>query len=205
MRLFWTAWGLAFFVIAAAVATVAWLLSISETWQLVPFFLIRALCIIIGLIAFVGAFRLGLMGTVSLRVLLAQNLAIVITMELDDLRLAMQTRAIALGERPVAPDQALDAKDWQLTELQKYPALLGDRAEVRKLLGKATEHALEQILVSLHQYNDAVRDADLDRLQGAESWRSARLNLWHKIRVVQDNIAEAANTVSPFAGRTQPA
>ncbi len=204
MRLFWIAWSLAVALIVAAVAVVAWLLSFTETWSLLPFVGARALCVFIGLLAFVGAFRLALLGTVALRSLLARNLAIVIAEELDDLRQAMQARAVALAEGPIAVERAADTDLWRLAGAQRYPILLGDRQEIRRLLGKATEHTLEQVLASLRSYNEAVMEADLEGVRGLESRQNARRDLWRKIGVVQDHIVEATRAVSPFCRPNLP-
>lgn len=199
MRLFWIAWCAAVSLIVVAVTVTAWVLSVTESWPLLPFLVARALCVVIGLVAFVGAFRLALLGTVALRHLLAQNLAIVIAMELDDLRQAMQVRAVALADGGAAgAEQMLDTKLWRSAELQRFPKLLGDRDEVRKLLGKATEHTLEQVLISLRAYHDTVVEADLDGVRGADSMERARRDVWRQIAVVQDRIAQAANAVAPF-------
>lgn len=199
MRLFWFAWGAAISLIVVAVAATAWVLSVSESWSLLPFVIARILCVIIGLMAFVGAFRLALLGTVALRHLLARNLAIVIAMELGDLRQAMQMRAVALADGGVvAAEQVLDTKLWRSAEPQRFPTLLGNRDEVRKLLGKATEHTLEQVLISLRAYHDTVLEADLDGVRGPDSRERARRDVWRQIGVVQDRIAQATNAVAPF-------
>jgi hypothetical protein len=187
MRLFWMAWGLAVLLIGAAIGGSAWVLTASAAWPLLPLTVLRLVCAAGIVIAFVGAFRLAILGTVALKRVLARNLAIVIAMELEDLRASVTECASALTETgSEAP--ALD-----------IPAFLGKREEIRSLLGRATEHTLEQVLVSLQSYNATIEEIERGvRAADAEGARQTVSHLRWKIGVVGDHIRQALSALALF-------
>jgi hypothetical protein len=187
MRLFWMAWGLAVLLIGAAIGGSAWVLTASAAWPLLPLTLLRLVCAAAIVIAFVGAFRLAILGTVALKRVLARNLAIVIAMELEDLRASVTECASALAETgSEAP--ALD-----------IPAFLGKREEIRSLLGRATEHTLERVLVSLQSYNATIQEIERGvRAADAEAARQTVSHLRWKIGVVGDHIRQALSALALF-------
>jgi hypothetical protein len=193
MRLFWMAWGLAVLLVLVATGGTAWVFAASDQWSALARIGSRAACLVGLLAAFVGAFRLALLATASLRFVLAQNLAALIVMELDDLRQAAQERAAALSGHAGAEAQKTFSDAWQPSETLQIPRFFGNRNEIRKLLGPATEQTLEQVLISLQSYNQTVSDA---RLRSGD--RSTKARLWQEIAVVQERIKQAAREVAPF-------
>jgi hypothetical protein len=75
----------------------------------------------------------------------------------------------------------------------RIPRFFGDRDEIRRLLGPATEQTLEQVLVSLQSYNQTVVEVESRTLD-----RNAVLRLWREIGVVQERLKLAAREVAPF-------
>ncbi len=196
MRPFWIAWGLAVALIGAATAAAGWVISISASWPFLAMAAVRLGCVVLALLTFVAAFRLALLGTVSLKRVLAKNLAVLIALELDDLRLAAQERARALGDVAAAHSSHPHLPSSGALEI---PSFFGDRDEIRKLLGKATEHSLEQLLVSLQSYNETVlQGAQERRAVGAEARHQAALQLQSRIGLVQDSVQQALRTITPF-------
>lgn len=193
MRLFWMAWGFAVLLILVSVGGTAWVFASSDSWPDLWRIGSRSLSLIATLAAFVGAFRLALLATASLRFVLAQNLAALIVMELDDLRQAAQERAASLAGQARAEAQQADSDEWQPSEALRIPRFFGDRAEIRKLLGPATEQTLEQVLASLQSYNKTLVEV---RAQRAD--RNAVLRLWQEIGIVQERLKQAAREVAPF-------
>src|SRR5687767_11068219 len=102
MRLFWMAWSLAVLLVLAAIGLSAWVFAASENWSDLTRIVSRSACGVGLLLAFVGAFRLALLATASLRFVLAQNLAALIVMELDELRQNAEENAIALARDSMA-------------------------------------------------------------------------------------------------------
>jgi hypothetical protein len=187
MRLFWMAWSLAVLLVLVAIGGTAWVFAASEHWPGFARVASRAGCLLGSLAAFVGAFRLALLATASLRFVLARNLATLIVMELNDLHQAAQERAASFaegGEAHTSPEAS---------EALQIPRFFGDRTEIRKLLGPATEHTLEQLLISLQSYNQAVIDVTLETGSGSPAHR-----LWQEIRVVQERLKLAVQELAPF-------
>jgi hypothetical protein len=191
MRLFWMAWGFAVLLILIAIGGTAWIFSVSDQWADFARIGVRVASVIASLAAFVGAFRLALLATASLRLVLAQNLAALIVMELDDLRQAAQERAAVLADADGVGEAPSDV--WRSSEALRIPRFFGDRQEIRKLLGPATEQTLERVLESLQSYNQTVKEV---RAQSAD--QSAGTRLWHDIALVQERIKLAAREVAPF-------
>lgn len=189
MRLFWMAWSFAVLLVLMAIGGTAWVFAASEHWSGFTRIAGRAGCLAASLAAFVGAFRLALLATASLRLVLAHNLAALIVMELDDLRRAAQERAALLEGKAAA--SASDATGTSQT--LQIPQFFGDRAEIRKLLGPATEHTLEQLLVSLQSYNQAVAEVKV-----GSGNASAAQRLWQEIKVVQERLKLAVQELAPF-------
>jgi hypothetical protein len=190
MRLFWMAWGLAVLLIGAAIGGSAWVLTASAAWPLLPLTLLRLLCAAAIVVAFVGAFRLALLGTVALKRVLARNLAVVIAMELEDLRASVTECASALGDEtaPAASARALEIPDF-----------LGKREVIRNLLGRATEHTLEQVLLSLESYNATIQEIERGvRAAGAAAAPQTASHLRWKIGVVGDQIRQALSALALF-------
>jgi hypothetical protein len=192
MRLFWMAWGLAILLVFAAVGGTAWVFTNSEGWPDVVRIGARSLGVAASFAAFIGAFRLALLATASLRFVLAQNLAALIVMELDDLRQSAQERAVALAGQAGAGARSFDPEALQPSETLQIPRFFGERDEIRKLLGPATEQTLEQVLLSLRSYNDTVLEMK------ANADRSAVLRLCEEIGVLQERLKQAAQEVAPF-------
>ena len=193
MRLFWMAWSFAVLLVLIALGGTAWVFAASEHWPDVTRIVLRAVALVASLAAFVGAFRLALLATASLRFVLSQNLAALIVMELDDLRLAAQERASALAGSAGAEAQKAGPVAWPSSGTLQIPSFFGDRREIRKLLGPATEQTLEQLLVSLQSYNQAV-----DEVKAQNSNAGAVHRLWQEISVVQERLKQAAREVAPF-------
>lgn len=186
MRLFWMAWSFAVLLVLIAIGGTASIFAVSEHWPDLSRIASRAICLVAALAAFVGAFRLALLATSVLRFVLARNLAAVIAMELDDLRQAAHERAESLTGAPLV-------NVWRASKQLQIPRFFGERREIRKLLGPATERTLEQLLVSLHSYNEAVADAKAHSTSGTAAQR-----LWSEIAVVQERLRRAAADVAPF-------
>lgn len=147
MRPFWMGWGSAIGLIAVATAGTGWVISATATWPLLPLSLARVGCVLIALLVFVAAFRLALLGTMALKRVLATNLAVLIAMELEELRRAADARARTLGAAPSPAPEPLP-----------IPSFFGERKDIRKLLGQASERSLEDLLASLRDYNAAVSE-----------------------------------------------
>lgn len=192
MRLFWMAWSFAVLLVLIAIGGTAWIFAASEHWPDITRIVSRAACLVGSLAAFVGAFRLALLATSVLRFVLAQNLAALIVMELDDLRQAAAERAESLAEVAGAA-QNVHADAWRASEQLQIPRFFGDRKEIRKLLGPATERTLEQLLASLQRYNQAVIDMKTQDLNDSAAHR-----LWREIAIVQERLKRAAIEVAPF-------
>ncbi|NJO33189.1 MAG: hypothetical protein HC869_08615 [Rhodospirillales bacterium] len=193
MRLFWMAWGFAVLLILASVGGTAWVFAVSDGWSDALRIGARGGALVASLAAFVGAFRLALLATASLRFVLAQNLAALIVMELDDLRQAVQERAESLAGQAAEEMPTVPGMTWQSSEALRIPRFFGDREEIRRLLGPATEQTLEQVLLSLQSYNQIV-----DKMKSQDADRSAALDLWKEIAVVQERLKLAAREVAPF-------
>src|SRR5262245_22809734 len=96
MRLFWMAWSFAICLVLIGLGLTAWVFASSDRWPDAMQLIVRVASLVVSLAAFVGAFRLALLATGALRAVLAQNLAAVIVMELNDLRQATQRQAAVL-------------------------------------------------------------------------------------------------------------
>jgi hypothetical protein len=155
MRLFWMAWSLAVLLVLAAIGLSAWVFAASENWSDLTRIVSRSACGVGLLLAFVGAFRLAVLATASLRFVLAQNLAALIVMELDELRQNAEENAIALARDSMAHSKGRVRDEWPVGTLP-IPRFFGERNEIRKLLGPATQETLEQLLASLENYNQIV-------------------------------------------------
>lgn len=114
-------------------------------------------------------------------------------MELDDLRQAVQERAESLAGQAAEEMPTVPGMTWQSSEALRIPRFFGDREEIRRLLGPATEQTLEQVLLSLQSYNQIV-----DKMKSQDADRSAALDLWKEIAVVQERLKLAAREVAPF-------
>lgn len=191
MRLFWMAWSFAVLLVLIAIGGTGWVFAASEHWPDLSRIVSRAACLVAALAAFVGAFRLALLATSVLRFVLAQNLAALIVMELDDLRQMAQECAELLAA--AGPRPGILADVCHASQQLQIPRFFGERREIRKLLGPATEQTLEQLLVSLHSYNEAVADAKAHSAGGTAAQR-----LWSEIAVVQERLRRAAADVAPF-------
>lgn len=187
MRAFWMAWGLAVLLIVAGTLGAMGIFAVSAGWTMVPRVLATVFGIALLICALVGAFRSGFLGTMALKQVLAENLAIVIAMELDDLRRAAEQRAMALNEE-VAASRAPQGDGHGPLAVPKF---FGERDEIGQLLGKATEHTLEDIYASLQSFNDAAR-------VGAFSDAESRQRMRGKAAAIQEQVTQAARLLSPF-------
>lgn len=192
MRLFWMAWGFAILLVLAAIGLSAWVFGVSENWSGLSRIVSRSACGVGLLLAFVGAFRLALLATASLRFVLSQNLAALIVMELDELRQNTQERAITLAKNE------LDHTRGEVRELPSIgtlpiPSFFGERKEIRKLLGPATQETLEELLASLETYNQIVH-----AVKSQETTENAVMLLWQGIFAVESKLKHAAREVAPF-------
>jgi hypothetical protein len=194
MTVFWMAWGLAVLLLGGAIATAAWLLSISESSSLLPLTLALATCAILVIGAFFGSVRLALLATAALKRVLAQNLAIVIAMELKELRASIKARADSLGADHSA--SAATAAPVQAIEIPKF---FGKREEIRKLLGRPTERTLQDILAGLQSYNASVQELRSDlQAPDHEAGRHTVSSLQWKSRELADQIRQAISALAPF-------
>ena len=193
MRLFWMAWGLAVLLVLVAIGGSAWVFVASEDWSDLARIISRSTCIIGLLFAFVGAFRLALLATSSLRFVLAQNLAALIVMELDELRQNAEERAVALAKNELRHVQGKGRDEWQPVRTLPIPRFFGERNEIRKLLGPATQETLEELLASLENYNRIV-----DAVKSQETNGNAVVILWQGIWAVESRLKQAALEVAPF-------
>ena len=172
MRAFWMAWGLAVLLLVVGTLGAMWIFGISAAWPAAPRILATIVGVALLLCTLVCAVRAGFLGTMALKQVLAENRAIVIAMELDDLRRAAEQHAQAL----------------------KIPRFFGERDEIRKLLGKATEHTLEEIHASLQSYNDVARAAPAD----AEGRQMLATLLQGKAAVIQEQVGRAVRLLDQF-------
>ena len=186
------AWSFAVCLVLIGLGLTAGVFALSEHLPAAMQLIVRTTSLVVSLAAFVGAFRLALLATATLRAVLAQNLAALIVMELNDLRQAAQKQAVALaGEAAVEAGDA-SAASWPPSDALPIPRVLGERKEVRRRLGPATEHSLEQLMVSLESYNRTIAEAKRQRAGG-----SAHL-LWQEISVVQERLKLAAGELASF-------
>jgi hypothetical protein len=192
MRLFWMAWGLAVLLVLAAIGMSAWVFAASENWSELTRIVSRSACGVGLLLAFVGAFRLAVLATASLRFVLAQNLAALIVMELDELRQNAEENAVALARDSMAHSKGRVRGEWPVGTLP-IPRFFGERNEIRKLLGPATQETLEQLLASLENYNQIVH-----AVKGQETNENAVVLLWQGIWAVESKLKQAAREVAPF-------
>lgn len=194
MRLFWMAWSLAVLLVLIAIGGSAWVFVASENWSGLARIVSRSACGVGLLLAFVGAFRLALLGTASLRFVLAQNLAALIVMELDELRHNAQERAVALARDSMARSKGRVRGEWQsVVGPLPIPRFFGERNEIRKLLGPATQETLEQLLASLENYNQIVH-----AVKDEASDENAVVLLWQGIWAIESKLKQAAREVAPF-------
>ena len=179
MRLFWIAWGLALLLLAGAVGGGSWLISTAADAALgyrIGSWVFAALLLAFG---FVGAFRLALLGTIALKQLLARNLAIVIALELEELRAAAHQQAALLSAASGAGAMV------QLAPSRlKIPRFFGERSELRELLGPATDRTLEDLLESLRHFNAAT---------GGDT-----ATLRHELDLVLYRLESALRALAPF-------
>lgn len=180
MRAFWMAWGLAVLLLVTGTLGAVWIFGASAEWPVLARVLARIAGVALLLCMFVGAFRSGLLATMSLKQVLAENLAIVIAMELDDLRRAAEHHALALN---------LEAEPARTPDALAIPRFFGDRDEIRRLLGKATEHTLEEIHASLQSFNEAARGT---------SDTESRQRMQGKAAAIQEQVGRAARLLNQF-------
>lgn len=192
MRLFWMAWGLAVLFVLIAIAGSAWVFTASDSWPNVPRIFWRSVCIVGSLLAFVGAFRLAMLATASLRFILSQNLAALIVMELDELRQSTHDRAVELAQKNLTKE-IRERGEWRSIGTLPIPSFFGERKEIRKLLGPATQETLEELLASLENYNQIV-----DAVKSQETNGNAVVILWQAISAVESRLRHAAREVAPF-------
>lgn len=145
---FWLAWLAALATLACAIGVTFILLGATENWPAPKIWLARGSCLILGLLALLGAYRLALAGTRSLQIALARNLALLIAFELERLRAAADQRVRHVAGNPTQSPGPV--------EPLRVPEFLADRAEVRSLLGEPTEQALTALLHSLEEFNRAI-------------------------------------------------
>ena len=188
MRLFWMAWGFALLLLAMAVSGGAWLIEAGADWSLPHRLAGRALAATLLVFAFVGAYRLATLGTLALKHVLAQNLAIVIAMELDDLRRAAREQAALRSAATAVIDGCAQITPSGL----QIPHFFGERAELRVLLGLATERTLEELLVALRSFNAAARAA-----ADNATYRALR----GELDVVLEQLDRSMRSLAPFNQR----
>lgn len=195
MRLFWMAWGMALLLIAGAVAGGVWLISADETWLLSYRVGAWAIEVFILVFAFVGAYRLALLGTLALKHVLAQNLAIMIALELDDLRIEAQRRARVLDPEAASLQTSVQAAAQEF----RIPRFLEDRAELRRLLGPATEQTLEELLRSLQSFNATMHDLGAPRKESdlVARHQTAAL-LRRELDVILERLERSMRSLAPF-------
>lgn len=185
MRLFWIAWGLALLLLAAVVGGGSWLIAAAADGALVlriGSWIAAALLLAVG---FVGAFRLALLGTIALKHLLARNLAIVIALELEELRAAAHQQAALLAAAGGAGPVVQLAPSGL-----RVPRFFGERSELRELLGPATERSLEELLDQLRHFN-AASGGDTAALR-------------HELDLVLYRLEGALSALAPFSRTSMP-
>jgi hypothetical protein len=189
------AWSFAVGLIMVGLGLTAWVFASSGHLPDEMRLVVRGASMVVSLAAFVGAFRLVLLATATLRVILAQNLADLIVTELNGLRQAAQKQAAARAGEASGETAGAPAAPWPPTDALPIPRIFGEREEVRRRLGPATEQTLEPLLVSLESYNRTIAEAKRRQADG-----SAHL-LWQEISVVQERLKLAARalTTSRFA------
>jgi len=185
VRLFWIAWGLALLLLAGVVGGGSWLISAASDSALAFRIGSWVAAVLLLAVGFVGAFRLALLGTIALKHLLARNLAIVIALELEELRAAAHQQAALLS----AAGGAGPAVQLAPSGL-KVPRFFGERSEVRELLGPATERMLEDLLDSLRHFNAAA---------GSDT-----ATLRHELDLVLYRLESALRALAPFSRASMP-
>src|SRR5262245_18515739 len=185
------AWSFAVCLVLVGLGLTAWVFASSGHLPDEMRLIVRGASLAVSLAAFVGAFRLALLATATLRAVLAHNLAHLIVTELNDLRQAAQKQAAALAGEASGEAAGAPAAPWPPTDTLLIPRVFGERNEVRRLLGPATEQTLEQLLLSLESYNRTIAEAKRQQSGG-----STHL-LWQEISVVQERLKLAARALAP--------
>src|SRR5262249_13320748 len=142
---FWIAWCVAVLLLGAAVVGFGYLFALSESWPDWAKIGGRVAAGLLGALAIYDAYRIAARGTGALQEGLAQNLASIVTAELERLHAAAAQRRLILAAKDdpkAAGALGLSLSSWSF-----------DGEDVRNLLGNPTEAALHEVLASIAAYN----------------------------------------------------
>jgi len=161
MRQFWIAWCVAVLLLGAAVVGFGTLFALSEAWPHWAKIGGRVAAGLLALFAVCDAYRIAARGTAAFQEVLAQNLASIVTAELERLHAAAAQRRLILAAKDdpkAAGALGLSLTSWSF-----------DGEDVRSLLGNPTEAALREVLASIEAYNlmiDALAPGDAQAEHG---------------------------------------
>jgi hypothetical protein len=176
---FWAGWAGAVLLLAVALGMAGWLISHASSASVATSGGIAVMLIL------AGALYLARRGTASLKGVLARNLAIVIAIDLEELR-----RSIGAGGVE-ATAANLEARRLEV------PAFFGSRREIRGLLGPVTERTLVDILAGLRAYNEAL-DNFRQRASAPASLSALPEELRRQVGHLHDHIRQALSLLAPY-------
>jgi hypothetical protein len=185
---FWLAWIFAVLCVAAAIAASVLSIGLTEDWPRTDRWLARLLVALAALVALYVAYRSAMAGTRSLQRALVANMAMLIALELEELRLEAEQRAqmIHLG-------RAVGGMRGEAAGLP-VPAFLAEREEIREMLGEPTERALTDLLYSLQNFNLAMA-------AGNHPLPQPRSDLPGHLATVCEHLGRAMQCLAPFLRR----
>lgn len=154
---FWLAWCVALLWVAAAIAGGVGIVSRTELWEPLPQLTARGATFILAIGALFAAYRTALLGTQSLQRALAQNLAMLIAFELEQLRIEAERRAELLHA-----GSQIDLVMGATAELH-VPGFFAEREEIRAAFGEPTERVLSELLQSLQNFNIALTNRPVQK------------------------------------------
>ncbi len=195
MRLIWVPWCFALLSLLLGIGGSVWVLSLSTRWPASVMALTHLACAMVIVFSFVSAFRFSMLGTAALKRILAKNLAIFIAMELRDLRASVAQERGSFAQEPESRSSDISSN----LQPFKIPSCFGDRAKIRTLLGRATEHDLEQLLISLESYNTTIDEIINGANSANERSRApSAKDLQEKISIISDRAHQAIKALATF-------
>jgi hypothetical protein len=147
---FWVAWFIALLWVAAAIAGSVGVVTNTDAWEPLPQLIARTAVVLGAIAALFAAYRTALLGTQALQRALAQNLAMLIAFELEQLRLEAERRTQLLHA-----GSQIDLALVATAELD-VPGFFTEREEIRAAFGEPTERVLSDLLQSLQNFNIAL-------------------------------------------------
>jgi hypothetical protein len=195
MRQFWVAWCVAVLLLAIAVGGFAYLISLSEAWPLSYKLVGRSLAGLVVAFALYDAYRLAAQGTAALQEVLAQNLGLMVSAELERLQSAAASRRALLVQMDA--EMLADPTSIQDRLALAVPTYGAYRDDVQSLLGNPTEAALQRVLISIREYNDM-----LGRYRRGEAAHDVGLpdfaedDLADKVEELSDRISAALASIA---------